>query len=233
MTFQQIRNLTYQKISQVEGTSDFSASEINGFTNEGMRFLATLVKYPIDTVSVQVEEGKGAYTLPSDFLILKLAFFGDVSKVGDVLPLTIVSKESLTELFPSWLDETSGTKDRPNYVLLLDRQTVFIFPRPDITHSATGKKLIIDYVHSPATLSSDSQEPDLPIVYHDSLVDYNASKCYGGKLNRPDLAQVLFNTLVVKAKSLEPQVTAQIGRMQFQWGSADEPDDMLGDVIIP
>ncbi len=226
MTLQQIIAITRSAISQeTETGSDFTDNQLIGFSNEGTRFLSTLIDWPRDFVEVQAELGIGAYPLPTDAIKLKTAYFGAKGTSGDLIPLTIVSEESLMETFPSWQDEHSNAFGRPRYTFLLDRQTLGIYPKPDAAESVGGKLLVIGYVYYPATMSADGDEPDLPVAFHDFIPVYNQYKCYKGKLNNPELGDNLLKEIIAKAKLITPVVTKEINRLQFQWGSYDDPNE--------
>lgn len=224
-TLSQIRNLGRVKISQTdENNTDFSNDELNGFANEGQRFLGALVKKPIDHVEIQVQQGFPAYTLPADAILLNTAYFGDVSQQGDVRPLTIVSEEALKEVRPAWMDESTQAQDRPSRIMLIDRATVIINPTPNATESVSGKKLHIGYVYQPANMSADGDTPDLPIVYHDLIADYIQYMAYLSKLNKPDLATALLAQMVEKAKKLEPLIIKEASSFGFSWGQSIDPN---------
>lgn len=233
-TLSQIRTLSRVFISQTdENNTDFDNSTLNGFANEGVRFLGALVKKPIDLVGVQVENNIGKYNLPTDAVLILSALFGDRSTNNDVRPLQIVPLEELKSYYPSWLDSTSNSTGRPEYITLLDRRTVLITPRPDSTESASGKKLFINYCYQPATLSNDSDSPDLPIVYHDLVAKYVQHMCMMSKLNQPELGVALYGQIVEQAKKLESLIIKDSNELSFGWGSAINPESDGFSTVIP
>ena len=230
-TLLQIRTKVRTDISQADATiSDFSDTELNGFINEGMRYLGALVKRPNDHIDIQVVDNTEGYTLPTDALLLIDAYFGDNSISDDVLPLQILTEEALRAVNPRWLDKTTNTKGRPLRIILLDSQTVLIDPRPDTTYSSSGRKLILNYCYQPVALSSDSDIPSIPIVFHDLIAKYAQYSCYVGKLNKPELALPLFDSLNSMAKRLENLGTKEQLNTGFYWGSTidDNEGSLLG-----
>lgn len=224
-TRSQIRNLGRVYISQTDtSNTDFSDSDLNGFIDEGIRFLGALVKKPIDHVSIQATDDTALYTLPSDAVILLTAYFGDRTIQGDVKPIQIIPEEELKSSYPSWLDQTSSSKGTPQYLTLLDRRTVMLTPRPNAAESATGKKLHIGYCYQPAALGSDSDSPDLPIVYHDLVSQYIAYMCYMSKLNKPELGTQILSQIIDKAAKLEDLIVKDSQNAGFFWGSAIDPN---------
>ena len=224
-TLAQIRQQVRLSINQADGTGDFSNSELNGFINEGNRFLAVLVNWPRDRVEVQVEQGTPGYTLPKDCISLLLSYFGKESESGDKLPLTILSEEQLSSIFPNWMATDSGSQGRPKYLTLIDKKTAAIYPSPDSDESVTGKKLEIVYSFYPATLTDDGQEPELPPLYHDFLSQYGTYKCYMGKLNNPQLGQAMLGEIIDKAKLTKSVVTKELNIRGFVWGNFCSPDE--------
>ena len=221
-TRQQIRSRAYGLISQEEGSSALTASEMNGFADEGVRFLAPLIKWPRDFIEIAVETNTPAYTLPRDTVLIRTAYFGDTATAGDVQPLDILDETALAAVVPNWMDETTGTQGRPRRIILLDRATVLVNPRPNSAEN--GKKLFLGYVYLPETMSDDSTEPDLPISYHDLIVDYITYRCYNGKLSNPQEADRILSSIVTRSKLLEPVVTKENDQLKMTWGNADSMD---------
>lgn len=224
-TLSQLRDLVRVYISETDAAnSNFTNPELNGFINEGIRYLGALVKKPIDHVEIQVQQDFPAYTLPNDAILLNTVYFGDSNVNGDVLPLTILTEEGLKEVVPSWMDETSNTQGRPTRIILLDRRTVLINPRPNSTHSASGKTLRIGYVYQPGSISSDSDSPDLPVVYHDLSAKYGAHLCFMTKLNKSDIGTGLLKQVIDQAKQLEPLIIKEATSFGFTWGGGLNPN---------
>lgn len=233
-TLSQIRDLVRVYISQSDpANSDFTNPDLTGFINEGLRFLAALVKKPIDRIEVQLEVGKPAYTLPSDTIILLTAYYGDLSIAGDVTPLSIITEEALRAIAPSWLDESSSSRGEPAYAVLIDRRTVLIYPTPDTASGAGGKKLHVGYVYQPPNLVADGDEPDLPIVYHDLVSKYAAHLCFMTKLKEPDRAVQLLEEVMTLAKKHEELIVKDAVTFGFTWGRDIDPDDEWTNRVNP
>lgn len=222
-TLQQIRNNTRILISQQDSdNTDYTDAELNGLINQGLIFFAVQTKWPRDLVSIQVENDKDTYTLPSDNLIIVDAYFGDTQINSDVKPLTILSPQILKEKVPGWLDSSSDSKGRPQYLTLIDRRSVLINPRPDDTNSVSGKKLHLYYIYYPQRMTADGDEPDLPLAYHDHLSMYAAHLCYMGKLKNIEVGKAMLNDVMGKIKLLEPPVTKETEEQYFSFGSYDQ-----------
>lgn len=221
------RTLVRQGISQTDpSTSDFSDAELNGFIDQGVRFLGALVKKPIKRTSFQVTLDTALYAIATyapDLIIPTKAYFGDASINGNILPLRIIPEEELAEISASWLDSATQSQGRPQF-LIKDGANLLLYPRPNAAESATGKKAYISYVYQPA-VSSDAVALDLPIVYHDLAKDYAVHLCYMGKLNNPDLGLSIKSQIQKDAKRLEMLITKESESPGFHWGSYIEPDD--------
>lgn len=225
----QIRALIRAGISQEDTTNtDLTDSQLNGYANIGVRELGALVKKPIDHVSVQAEQGVPAYTLPADTVIMTTAYFGDVSGNGDVQPLRIIPEEELRQVAPGWMSQATASQGRPSFAVLIDRLTVLVYPTPSAIESVSGKKIHIGYVYQPAILVSDSDIPDLPIVYHDLISRYAISLAWSSKLGKPELGAAILQEVYGKAKKLEGLIVKDSESPGFYWGSFVDTDD--GDV---
>lgn len=233
MTRSQIRTIARDLIHQEdEANTDFTNTELNDYADEGVRFLATLVKWPRDKIDVQLVAGTGAYTLPADAILIWNAYYGDVSVKGDVRPLDVMSEEELKHINPGWLDEHSESRGTPRRIILLDRNTVFAEPIPDTTAAASGKKLILTYVYSPAAMGNDSSEPDLPLSFHDLIPIYVKHKCYAGKLKDQFLSDSALKEVVDKGKLLDPIVTKEHELQSMFWGVQDDLEGDTADRIV-
>ncbi len=219
-TLQQMRNQLRTLLDQPDNKrSDFTNVELNGLINEGIRYASVLLEHPRDFVFVQAEESVGSYTLLSDTLFIRTAYFGDRNKPNDVLPLEILSEETLSELKRNWLDNTDTNRDRPRRLIILDKFTIFVDPRPNATESAPGKEIILNYVFTAAKLTSDAQEPQLPLPYHDLMQYYAAHIAYLGKLKNPDMSNAMLTTFNEKIAILKPVVEKETkGGLAWQWG---------------
>ena len=225
-TLQQIRNDFRLLIGQqTTSTSDFTDAEVNGLANEAQEYLAVRAEYPRDIVSVQAEQDKGVYNLPTDTLNLKQAYFGDKDTSGDIKNLVILTEEGLSERRPDWLGEVGGDSGEPDTVMLLNRTQVFLSPPPNADNSATGKKLWLSYIYYPAAMSADGDSPDLPDVYQHLLKFRMATLAYLGKLNNPGAAASMEQFLEKELAKVKAPATREIANQGFYWVGADADGD--------
>lgn len=229
-TLLQTRNLVRNDITQTDAsTSDFADSELNQFIDQGVRFLGALVKKPLKRASFAAVLDTSTYaiaTVAPDLVILTKAYFGDPSINGDVRTLRIIPEEELAELAPGWLETNVSSQGTPRY-MVRDGANLLIFPRPNAAQSASGKTIYISYVYQPASLSSDSTNLDLPIIYHDLVAKYAVAMCYFGKLNNNDKGTELKSQVIIDAKKMENLIVKDSESPGFYWGTTINPDDDL------
>ena len=224
MTRGEIRTLARALISQTDtANTDYTNTELDSLIEIGIRFLASLVKWPRDKGTWTTTQGTGAYTLPSDFIAPLYVDFGSVSTEGDVKPLDLITEAELRVIDPNWQDETTGSQGRPERAIVLDRETLFIHPRPDA--ESASKTLIMGYVYAPAVLGADGDTPELPVNYHDLIPRYVQYQCYMGKLAKNEQAPSLLSAIVEEAKLLQPVVTKEQELQRMFWGNDDMDDN--------
>ena len=224
-TLEQLTTQTYNLIDEIQGgeTHFPDPSVIYGYLNEGSEYLAVFIEYPRDLVSVQAEQGKGAYDNPEDNLILRTAYFGDVSIRGDIQPIKVISEETLKTIYPSWLDESvKAQSDRPEYIIQLDRLTIAIVPTPNAIGGAAGKKIWLNYNYVPTPMITATDTPDLPAPYHNLLPLYAAHLCYSGRLGSDVKSAKLYTEFMTKVNSIKSSVTKETKEgLGFSWGYDD------------
>lgn len=229
-TLGQLRASTRGLLREDSGNSHFTDSVINGVLNEGVEFSAVFIEYPRDLVSVQAQDGVGAYPNPADNLLLRSAYFGNRDTItSDIRPLTFVTEETLKAMYPSWLDQTSGsTADRPQYIIQLDRNTIYVYPRPNGVGSAQGKKIWLNYNYVPAPMTDDSDVPDLPAPYHSLLPIYAMHLLYI-PLEKDEKAPNYFDMFMKKINLLKSAVTKESKEnLGFAWGMNEGFDSGSG-----
>lgn len=222
-TLVQLRNRTYSLLREDSTNTHFTdTSVIDGFLNEGVTFAAVFIEYPRDLVSVTSQNNIGSYTNPDDNLMVRTAYFGDSGVSGDIHPLKFVTEETLREIYPSWLDQTSSGQGRPQYFMQLDRHTIHIFPRPDAANA--GKKVWINYNYVPTAMVDDSDTPDLPLPYHNLLPLYALYLAYIA-LQNIMVSRAMYNDFMEKINRLKSAVTKETKEaLSFQWGTSEGLD---------
>lgn len=228
MQLSDIRSQVYSLLRETSSTdSNFTDAQINSFINQTVKLLVPIIEQPRKFSSgTQVTQGTGGYTVPSDFVMLKTAYFGDESINGDSRPLQFVTEQVLRAVYPSWRSTATANQDRPRYIMLLDDDTFYIYPTPSAVESASGKKLVYSYLFLPADLSSDSDIPDLPLTYHDLIKFYAAYLCYLNMGNK-DTAVLMYKSFMEQHKLIQSASTIESEEnLSFSWvGDSNEMDD--------
>ena len=216
-----------QFLQQIEETSDnshFNTTEINDLVDKTIRKIAKSVNQPRKFDSgTQAIDGTSDYDSASDYIYLVSAYFGDKTIADDIKPLTIIRDQNLKYMVPSYLQTVSTSRGQPTHVLLVDRNTLRLYPTPDSTYSASGRKLWLYYVYEPAVLTSDSDSPDLPLVYHDLIMFYMVFLAYDGRLSNSKKAAenlAIFDKEIASAMISGEKEAEE--NMRFQWGFKDE-----------
>lgn len=223
-TLSTIRSEVYEKIQETSTNSHFTTTEIDAFINEGIQKVAVISHHPRKfDAGTQAVVDTADYDLPSDFLFLVGAYFGDSSISGDLVPLKVIREENIKYLDPAWLDRNSASRGTPLMAIMIDRDTIRLHPRPDTASSASGKMLKLFYAYLPATLSSDSGNPDLPTPYHDVLKYYAAGLAYAGRLANPQMAGIMFGLFEKELAQRVPATEMEAEEnLRFQWGFIEE-----------
>ena len=242
-TLSQLRQIVYNKLQEDNpattanpNTHFTSSSVIDGYLNEAVEFAAVFIEYNRDLVSVAIQDGVGSYPNPVDNLMLRTAYFGNRGDSGgvtnDIRPITITNEETLKTYFPSWLDQTSGSKsDRPTYLIQLDRKTIYIYPRPNAVSVANGSKLWLNYGYVPAAMSADSDVPDLATPYHNLLPLYALHLAYID-LKNVVLSKEMEKMFMDKLKLIQSEVTKESkDALGFQWSGDIDVGGGWGGII--
>lgn len=218
-TLATIRAQTLLTIREASDNSNFTTAQLNDLINQSLLQIAPKIHYPRKEDSgTQVTAGTADYDAASDFVSLISAYFGDNTVENDKLPLTVVNEETLKYIRPTWLVRTTASRGRPTRILLMDRNTFRLDPVPDATNAASGKKLWLYYVYTPAALSADGDTPDVPTIYHDAIQFYAAHLAYLS-LQNAEVSGFMLGKFDKMVKELQPTIERDASElMRFQWG---------------
>lgn len=211
----QLRNLI--RISDKTGDPRATDTILNKYVNQSIRYMAGFIENPRKFTNLAAVLGQSKYTVPTDTMLIRTAYFGDVTVLGDVRPLTLVTEETLSETKRGWLEVTTQNQGRPRQLFVYDRTTIFVDPAPDALSAVSGKNIILGTVYVPAELVSDSDTCDLPLIYQDIIQFYAASLFYLSTEN-PTSAGMMETEFNTKLKSLQATASKEIRQQGFQWG---------------
>jgi hypothetical protein len=145
--------------------SHFQDSEINDYLNQAVTFLGTQMEWPEQVDQATAVSGQTLYQLPDDFIAVVDCYFNNQK-------LIFLERADLGEITPGWQNDPPST---PKIAYRFNRNTIGLYPTPDSLQS--GYTLQIDYIHLPATLSSDTDIPDLHTAFQMCLPFYAAFLC--------------------------------------------------------
>lgn len=113
-----------------------------------------------------------SYSLPADLLVLRSLQY---QQTGDraFYKLKHMSLQDFDEFIDGWNGTIYGTATPTVYTVYASQ--ILLFPIPDDSGSNNIK---IFYSANPTDMSGDSDEPSLPLIYHNALVDYALTQAY-------------------------------------------------------
>lgn len=215
-----IKAQLYRILNETSSDTHISDDDANDFIDQSVERIATDISYPRKYDSgTSVVAGTAAYALPSDFLNLISAFYGDKTTLNDLTILKVMKEEQLKYLVPSYLQTHSSSYGRPDKLILRDKATMLVNPTPSAEEVTASRKIWLYYVYKPAALASDSAEPsEIPSSYHNCIQFYAAHLSYL-KLENPNMSAAMMNKFLeeVKAKSMLIESESKEG-LRFQWG---------------
>lgn len=193
---------------------------IDGFLNEALEYSAVFIEYPRKLYTVAVTAGQADYTNPTDNLLIRTAYFGNSTTVGDLRRVQIVTEETLREFYPGWMENTLASRgDYPQFLIQKTRSTMTIFPTPNAVAVTAGRSLILNYEYIPVPMSADSDIPDLPTPYHNLLPFYALHLAYISLGNVP-LAAEMYKEFMEKVNRIKSAVTKESkDNLGFSWGN--------------
>lgn len=165
-TLAQLRTATRRYINEEDSAnSHFTDSELNDYLNQAVTFLGTQMEWPIQIDQATAVADQSVYQFPSDFLELVDVYFNSTK-------IALLDRADLGQVSPSWQQDPSST---PRVAYRFNNDSIGLYPAPD-SHQ-TGYTIQIQYIHLPATLTSDSDVPDFHTSFQMCLPFYAAFLC--------------------------------------------------------
>lgn len=139
--------------------------DIIRYINEGQRLIVTQNEGLLETIATSnAVANQQEYTIPTDALIIRtLSYKGPDDSA--YYKLQGMSMPQLDEFIDGWSGNANNTGTPIVYTIF--RQNIILFPIPDRSQTAAIK---IYYNRSPVDITSGTDTPDLPLLYHDTLV---------------------------------------------------------------
>lgn len=203
----QLRTLVRRYINEEDSAnSHFTDPEINDYLNQGITFLGTQMEWPEQVDEATATAGQALYQLPDDFVALVDVYFNNQK-------IIVLERADLGEITPGWQNDPAST---PKIAYRFNRNTVGLYPPPDANQ--TGYSLQIQYIHLPATVSSDTDIPDLHIAFQMCLPFYAAFLC-DYKLGNDKKADIHLQKYDQHRKALMSKVQKYSDDLlRFRWG---------------
>lgn len=222
-----IRTASRKEIAE-EDTSNThfpGADGLDDKINAAVRYLGTLIQFPREVVeiaaSTMTDGAISLSTLTRKNLITRKAYWGDKTIRNNLFEVDIVTEEVVASIYPNWLETHAGFQGKPRFLIVKEivsaDATLQVVPPPNSTYTASGQKLILSQNYYPATLTTSTDVPQLPLVYHDIVPVYVAHLCYGGALKNPEMAKFKLDQFNQKMALTRPAVTKEAENLQFRW----------------
>lgn len=162
----QLRTAVRRYINEEDATnSHFSDSEINDYLNQAVTFLGTQMEWPEQIDQASAVANQTLYQLPSDFVALVDVYFNNQK-------IIVLDRSDLGHISPSWQNDPASI---PKIAYRFNNDTIGLYPTPDSTQD--GFVIQVQYIHLPATLSLDTDIPDLHTAFQMCLPFYAAFLC--------------------------------------------------------
>lgn len=162
----ELRTSTRRLVNEEDtDNTHFTDSELNDYLNQATKYLGVEMEWPIQISTATAIQDQALYTLPDDFLTIISVYF-------DSKRIQVFERDDLNAISASWQETPSG---KPRYAYKADNMVMGLYPAPDATNAALS--IQIEYIQVPATLSSDSDIPDLHAAYQMCLPFYAAFLC--------------------------------------------------------
>lgn len=188
--------------------SHVTNSQLTTYLNEATRvILSTIRSLPRELYSTTAAE---TITLEDTTLAADHAFLEDTN--SKYYPLSLIDFDLFCKLFPNWLSDDTN---KPAYLV---RETMFnyrLYPAPDSNY--LGKTLKIYLRKFPTEMSTDTDEPDLPLNMHDLYPHYAAYRAFP-KLNQYDKSSAeysIFNNMLRTYHSVSTKTRGNNASFKF------------------
>ena len=218
-----LRQRTYDRLRETSADSHFTDAQINSFLNEAQEFVAALGSAPDKnnlSSPIVTTQNTGDYTNPTDDLVIQSAYYGTRATANDSYRLKVVNKRIIGDLYPNWLDTTSGNSGQPLFLIKKTAALLTIVPAPNAAF--TGKNIYLFYGNIPTSMSADSDSPDLLTPYHNILPAFACRLAYYA-LSNPDMAREMMSAFLTDYKAIQLNVDKEAEEnFAFKWGALEK-----------
>lgn len=156
-----------------ESAVQVTDEDIIRWINDGQRRIVLKNEVLLEkTATSNSVAGQQEYDLPTDLLILKFIQYKESANTA-YYKLKGLTPVDFNEYIDGWSD--GGTARGVPTVFTVFSGKIIAFPTPTASVTAGFK---IYYNRSPVDVSSGASTPDLPLLYHDTLVNYCMQQAY-------------------------------------------------------
>ena len=145
--------------------TQFSASRLNQYINDGYQLICTRTQYYVDeaTQDFTTVNGTASYVFPTDF--------------GRLRSLRDTTRDIELQVVPLRMIDRSPTKTGAPLWYALDASNFHLYPTPD----SNTYPLECRYWKLPATLANDTDVPSIPARWHFLLWKYAVAEAYNAE----------------------------------------------------
>lgn len=146
-----------------EAGAQITDADIMRWVNDAQREIAFNNDLLQTTATTATVVGKDQYTLPPDVLTMRSVRYGGRT-------LSYLSPEEAAKLIGT---DSTATGTPTHYSVWA--RNIDLYPAPD---AADPDDLQLYYTRQPAVVTTTSQEPELPLKYHNRIVEYCIAQAY-------------------------------------------------------
>lgn len=165
MTFLELsKNLLRRLNEDVDDPQFWSANDIKDFINEAYVIIASRLSLLSTSTTLSLKANQWLYDLADDCYSVLRVYYTPTSKL--LKPMTF---ETLIRHDMDWIQVSSSS---PIIYVPITSKKIFIYPCLDADSTDC---ITYHYSKIPPKMTSNSEIPDIPVHYHDVLIDYAIS----------------------------------------------------------
>lgn len=172
MNLGEIKTRVYRTFGD-ESAVQVTDADIVRWVNDGQRKICLENEGMLQSsTTTSIVANQQTYSLPADLLVLRSLQY---KRTGDTsfYKLRYLSMQEFDEWIDGWNGTTYNSNDSTVYTVYAGE--IILFPIPE--QSGTNN-LKIYYSAQPTDVANDNDNPSLPVIYHNALVDYCLSQAY-------------------------------------------------------
>ncbi len=161
MNLSEIRSDIYSQIDEETTSTYITSTELNRWINQAQSIINRKTREIKSSTTLTSTASTASYALPSDCLSIERVFYDGEH----------IHKATWPELDELGLTDSSAGTGVPDYYVRRGGY-LYLYPVP----STSSLNIVVTYIARPATLSDDSDEPEIDEEEHELLVLYSIYK---------------------------------------------------------